>query len=306
MLAVGAANMDISCSTGNPLVAGDSVAGQIRCTPGGVARNVAENLARLGHRVRLLSAVGDDAHGHVLLERTRACGVEVADCRLPGGAPTSTYVALHGPDGEMAAAVNDMQILEQITPDRLAPHAAAVRAAAALLLDCNLPGPALAWLFGQARDTPVFVDPVSAAKCRRLLPWLDRVHTLKANRIEVQALCGQPARDEAEIAAAARWLHERGVRNVVLSLGQQGVYWSEAGGARGWQAAVPVAVVSATGAGDALMAGLLHGYLQGDTLAAAAAFAAGCAALTLTSAAANHPQLAVAAVRRLLQSSIET
>lgn len=300
ILAVGAANMDITCATAHKLVARDSNPGRIRCAPGGVARNVAENLARLGNDVRLLSAVGDDRHGRDLLRNTRSAGVDVGACWVIAGEATSTYVSLHGPDGEMAVAVNDMSILERITPERLESHAERLHHAAALLLECNLSEAALQWLLAHARGTPVFVDTVSAFKCPRLLPWLHQVHTLKANRLEAQALWGRPLRTDAAIKAAACWLHAQGVQQVVLSLGERGVYWSTQGGDSGWQAPVPVPVVNATGAGDALMAGLVHDYLQGAPLQRAVRFAIGCAALTLTAAHANHPGLSAAAVQQLL------
>lgn len=321
VLAVGAANMDIAGSGAKKLAPGDSTPGQVRSAAGGVARNVAENLARLGHRVCLLSAVGDDLHGHSLLESTRTAGVDVRCCRVLGDAATSTYVSLHGPDGEMVAAVNDMAILERITPEHLARYASRVTNAAALMLDCNLSEAALAWLFAHARDAPVFVDGVSAFKCRRVLPWLGRVFTLKANRLEAQALWGRPVRSDAAVKAAARWLHAQGVQQVVLSLGERGVYWSESGrvsgratesvqgrsaqgGTSGWHAAPPVIVASATGAGDALMAGLLHAYLHGVPLEQAVNFAVGCAAVTLTADQANHPGLSVAKVQQLLGKAL--
>ena len=308
VLAIGAANMDIAGSSAHLLAAGDSTPGRVRCAAGGVARNVAENLARLGHEVYLLSAVGADLHGRSLLESTHGAGVDVGGCWVLGDAVTSSYLSLHGPDGDMVAAVNDMSILDRITPERLAACAERVANAAALLLDCNLSEAALEWLFTHAKNVPVFVDPVSAFKCRRLLPWLGHIHTLKANRLEAQALWGQTVQTDAAVEAAARWLHAQGVPHVVLSLGEQGVYWSAQGGSAksgnsGWQAAMPVTVVNATGAGDALMAGLLHGHLQGMPLKWSVHFALACSALTLTATQANHPNLSVATVQQLTGNS---
>jgi len=300
VVAVGAANMDITGNSPHALAAHDSTPGRIRCAPGGVARNVAENLARLGHDVRLISAVGDDLYGASLLEHTRRAGVDVQACQVLADQATSTYLSLHGPDGDMALALNDMAILEQITPERLSASAGRLRHAGAVLLDCNLPDAALGWLCSQARDTPLFAESVSAFKCRRLLPWLTRIHTLKANRLEAQAFTGQTVQSDAEVVAAARWLHQHGVRQVVLSLGERGLYWSDMAGASGWQAAVAVQVVNATGAGDALMAGLMHRFLEGAPLQDAVGFAAACAALTLTAPQANHLNLSVANVRQLL------
>jgi len=301
VLVLGGANMDISGATERVLVAGDSNPGHIRCAPGGVARNVADNLARLGNDTRLITAVGDDLYGRSLLESTQKAGVDVQGCWVLAGESTSTYLSLHGPDGDMAVAVNDMRILERITPERLAANTDRVRHAAAMVVDCNLMPDALAWLFAQRQTTPVFVDCVSAFKCQRILPWLGQVHTLKVNRLEAQALCGSPVDTDESIEQAARWLHARGVQQVIVSLGERGVYWSDKDAGEGWQHALVAEVVSVTGAGDALMAGVVHGFLNHQTLPDAIPFAMGCAALTVTSALANHPSLSVVSVEQLLR-----
>jgi pseudouridine kinase len=303
VLVLGGANMDISGTTERALVPADSNPGRIRCAPGGVARNVAENLARLGNDTRLLSAVGDDLHGRSLLESTQKAGVDVQGCWVFTGETTSTYLSLHGPGGDMVVAVNDMRILERITPERLAAHADRVRQASAVVVDCNVTDAALAWLFAHRGTTPVFVDAVSAFKCQRISAWLGQVQLLKVNRLEAQALCGFAVQTDADIERAAQWLHAQGVQQVVLSLGERGVYWSEQGADHGWHSALAVDVVNVTGAGDALMAGLVHACVEQKSLSDALPFALGCAALTLTSEQANHPSLSVVSVAHLLRTA---
>ena len=314
VLVLGGANIDISGSTPRPLVLNDSNPGRIRCAPGGVARNVAENLARLGTTTRLLTAVGDDLYGRGILDATRQAGVDVHASWVLPDASTSTYVSLHGPDGDMAVAVNDMGILDSITPERLQPHAAWMQQAAALVVDCNINAQALACLFANRGSTPVFVDAVSAFKCQRIRPWLAHVHLLKVNRLEAQALCDFAIHTDADIERSAQWLHAQGVEQVVLSLGDRGVYWSARGGAHGsareaghgWHAALPCTVVNATGAGDALMAGLVHAFVDQKDLATAIPFALACAAMTLTSEHANHPALSASAVAQFVHNAIPT
>ena len=87
---------------------------------------------------------------------------------------------------------------------------------------------------------------------------------------------------------------------MVLSLGTQGVFWSETAGPQGWQAAPTGLVANTTGAGDALMAGLLYSTVHGAGLAQAVHFASACAALTLGVETANHPGLSVALVQQWL------
>jgi pseudouridine kinase len=301
VLVIGGANLDIVAHAAQPLRTADSTPGSVHFSPGGVARNVAHNLALLGHDVRLVSAVGDDAPGHALRAATQAAGVDVSACLALPGAATASYVSVHGPDGALAFAVNDMQVLERLAPAALAPHADAVRSAALLVLDCNLSAAALGWLFAQRGDAPVFADAVSAAKCERLRPWLGRLHTLKVNRLEARALSGLPVDSPAEVEAAARWLLGQGVQQVVVSLGAEGLYFRSTTH-EGWLHALLVPVHNTTGAGDALMAGLAHSHLRHSPLPDAARFAAGCAALTLMTPSANHPDLSVALVAQCLDS----
>ena len=292
--------MDIAATAAFALIAGESIPGRVRFAPGGVARNVAENLARLGHAVRLISVVGDDPLGQSLLEATRRAGVDVSHCLVLPGLASSTYVSLHGIDGEMALAVNDMEILQALGPERLAPHARLVQEAQALVLDCNLSEAALECLFSQPRRGPVFADAVSSLKAERLRPWLAQLHTLKLNRAEAQALCGMEVASLEQARAAAAWFIGQGVQALALSMGEQGLCWHAARGERGLQAAVKVCTVNASGAGDALLAGLVHAHLAGWPLAQAMPFASACAALTLQSESANHAGLSVAAVCALL------
>ena len=300
VLVVGAANMDITGSTRNPLTPGDSIPGHIRSAPGGVARNVAENLARLGTPVHVLAAVGDDAFGNSMLASTSKAGVGVSGCWVLPGLSTSTYMSVHGADGDMAIAINDLDIVESLTPERLAGRKNLLQAARALMLDCNLSGAALQYLFQNAAGRPVFVDAVSAFKCRRVRPWLAGIHTLKVNQLEARALSGIAHNGEEANAGMVAWLHAQGVQRVVLSLGEHGVYWSERGGAHALQAPPVVPVVNVTGAGDALMAGLMHQTLAGIPLREAARFGCACAAMTLLVPDANHAGMSEAAVRQFL------
>lgn len=297
----GAANVDISASSQIAFVPGDSMPGRIATTAGGVARNIAENLARLGMVAHLISAVGDDVQGQVLLDHTHRAGVDVSKCSIFAGQATGSYLSLNQPDGALMAAVNDMAVLGLLTPSELAHHAAFMAAASAWVVDCNLNEASIAWLMKNRSDAPVFVDGVSSHKCTKILPWLQGVNTLKINRLEAQTLSGMRVSDAGQAQIAAYDLCSRGVENVVVSLGAGGVCWHQlTANASGHIPALPVVAVNSNGAGDALTAALVYGALAQWPLEQSVRFANACAALTMTSGSANHPELSVAKVSQLM------
>lgn len=298
---VGGINMDISVHAHTTLRAGDSNPGQVQCSPGGVARNVAENLVRLGQDVRLVGVLGDDVFGQALRQSGAAVGLDMRACLTLPGQRSATYVCLHRADGDMDVAVNDMDIMDALTPALLQPHVALLRSAAVLVADCNLRPDVWQWLATEVAHPALFAEAVSVAKCTRLSAVLAHVHTLKANRLEAQVLWGRTIASTQDACDAALALHRQGVGRVLISLGAQGVAWCDADGRCGHRAARVVPVLSATGAGDALMGGLVYGHLQGWPLEKALAWAMACAEITLGCPAANAPALSVQAVQHHMQ-----
>lgn len=238
-----------------PLVRGTSNPGTIGLSAGGVGRNVAEALARLGSPAVLGSAVGDDALGALALAECARAGVDTTHVRTVRGARTATYAALHDADGELAAAVADMVIFDAALDAGWAADVAAaalgVRTASGVrddglcglvLADANLSAAALGALgrVCAARAVPLFLEPVSVPKAAALAAAgaLRGVHTLFPNADELMAIAGAlhgrgerrgaPAeggagQPDAALEAAARAVLAHGVSRVVATRGARGV-----------------------------------------------------------------------------------
>ena len=85
VLGIGAANIDVHGKSRAPIVMRDSNPGRLRTSAGGVTRNVLENLARLGVRTRLVSAVGADLYGEMVLRQSAAAGIDISEVlTVPG------------------------------------------------------------------------------------------------------------------------------------------------------------------------------------------------------------------------------
>ena len=160
---VGGVNIDIGGRSDAPLVAGDSNPGRIRSSLGGVGHNIAHNLALLGAKVKLITALGADDGAKRVEASCADLGIDLTDSLyVPDGA-TSTYLFLADSNGDMALAMNDMAIYEQLTPTFLETKLNTLNAAALVVLDTNLSAESIRYL-GEHCTAPLFADPVSAAK----------------------------------------------------------------------------------------------------------------------------------------------
>lgn len=281
-LCIGGATVDRKFRLSEPARAGTSNPARSSASFGGVARNVAETLARLGNAVSLVSAVGDDADGRALLAHLAGVGVDLAGVRVAPGRATAQYAAVLNPDGTLEMAVADMGVLDEAYAG-LALSLEGAPKGGWLFADCNAPADGLAAVIAMARrrGSPLAVDAISAPKARRLPADLSGVGCLFLNRDEAESALASANGASPETLAAA--LAARGAARVVLTLGAEGACLAE-GGRTIRVAAEPAEVVDVTGAGDAMIAGALHGLARGLPLIDAARLGARLAARTVAGA----------------------
>jgi len=300
--AIGGANIDIHGRSHRDLRHHDSNPGNVHLSAGGVARNVAENLVRLGVDCRLITAIGDDEHGKMLQQLSRDAGIDMQYAHVIQTAATSTYLSVLDDKGDMLVGINDMSIMDHLTVEQLQSQLAMLKQSALAVLDCNLPGETLGWLAESLGDVPVFADTVSAAKAARLKPHLHAMHTLKTSTIEVEALTGLDAGSETHLQNIADQLHNEGVERVFVTRGEDGVFFSTEDGRGTRKLSREQQIHNAGGAGDAFLAGLAYTWLQGASLEDTMQFSLAAADITLSASTTSSPALSVAAVNQLLET----
>jgi pseudouridine kinase len=273
---------------------------------GGVARNVAENIARLGLSVAFSSTLGKDENGRALLDDLRQLGIDTRSMALSDTHATAEYVAVLQPDGELAFGLANMAIFDELTPALLS-RINLDSQTGWIFADCNLPSETLHALIDIARrqSLTLAIDAVSTPKVVRLPRDLNGLGLLFLNLDEARTYLGQT---EASPEEAAMRLRACGGERVVLTLGESGLVAVDRSGVHRIEA-VGAKIVDATGAGDALIAATLVALLRGHSLMEAARFGAAAAALTVESTASVRPNLSFALLETTLslraQSSFE-
>lgn len=289
IVVLGAVNIDIGGYPDEAPIAYDSNPGGVSISYGGVGRNIAHNIRLLDLSVKFITAFGDDSHATGLTEHLSSLGIDISDSLRTVNASTSTYLFITDEKGDMKLAVSDMRIYDSLTPDYLAGKMDCINQASALILDANLSAEAVAYAVRHC-TVPVFADPVSCKKAKKLLPVLSGLHTVCPNRLEAEVLSGISIQTDADIRKAASCLLSKGIRRVFLTLGSKGLYCTD-GSEECFLPPLPSKLVNATGAGDAFTASLAYSYNAGFSLSETARFGLAAAAIAVESKDTINPEL---------------
>ena len=278
LLVIGDCNPDV-------LVLGDDVApafGQqeklvdsMSLVVGGSASITAVAAARLGLRVALVAAIGDDAAGHFMLTELGRAGVDTTGMAVRAELPTGMTVALsRGEDRAILTAAGAIGALTSAdVPAELLLRARRVHVSSYFLLERSL-GPGLAALLATARAAGAATsldtnwDPAGTWGADFFPGVLAQTDLLLPNEAEALRIAGTTT-----LPAAMASLTKAGGA-VAVKLGARGALYAD-GRKRYLATPPPAAAVDTTGAGDCFNAGLLAGLLRG--LEPPAALALGCA-----------------------------
>jgi len=292
VVVIGGANIDLRGRPEETLARHTSNPGKINISSGGVGRNIAHNLALLNVPVTLLSAVGDDGEGVRILEETGKAGVKMDQVIISGKYPTGIYLAILDSEGEMEVAVSDMQILEEITVEYLRSKAYLIKESKMVVVDTNIPEQSIQYVVEICNKVkvPILVEPVSVEKAKKLPGAIDgrwNIDYITPSRDELESISGIGIDDDQDMLRAVKELKYKGVRNVIVTLGERGIYVSSdnCGEERldKFIKSYKGEVVDVTGAGDALVAGMVYGIFLSYPLEMVAKFGLAAAALTIYS-----------------------
>lgn len=284
IIVIGGANIDISATTAGPFVARDSNPGTVRTAPGGVGRNIAHTLSLLGDDVSLITIFGDDGFGRMLKDNCKSLGIDVSLSETRHGARNACFVSLCGSDGELLGGVADMAVTGLMTPEWLESRLPIINRADAVVADANIPADTLSFLVGSCLP-PLYIDAVSSAKVARLREALQatRLHESKVFAVKCNRL-------EAEVLIPHDGTFDSKIQRLYVSMGSEGVIVREDGINKQIEALPVTGIVNATGAGDALLAGIVHAGPGADA-EEAARFGQECARLCLLSAEAVNDKI---------------
>ena len=256
---VGGAAIDITGKPESICRERDSNLGRVGIRVGGVGHNIAMRLSSLGYTTELVTAIGSGFHAGMVRESCRKANVSLAHTYV-GTEHTGTYIGIFDEDGDMLVGISDMSVLDHLTPDYLSALLPQINASKMCVIDGNISPESLTYLCENV-TSPLFYDPVSCAKAKRIGGSIGKCYAIKPNRFEAGFLSGKSCDTLRGIYRASDWFLEQGVKRVFIDLAEEGVYWAQADGC-GVVPAGTRMLHDVSIAGDAMSAAIIDGCVR--------------------------------------------
>jgi ribokinase len=281
ILVIGSSNTDMVIKTEKLPVPGETIlGGTFLMNPGGKGANQAVAAARLGGKVTFITKRGNDLFGNQVVGLLMREGIHtqyiVKDMKLPSGVALIT-VDSTGENSIVVAPGANGNLLEEDIP-------AAVFETTKyeiLLLQLEIPINTVEYsaVAASQKGIKVILNPAPARKLSDNLlmhTWL-----ITPNETEAELITGVTITDISSVEKAAELIRERGVKNVIITLGEAGAY-IKSEYFTGLIPGIKVMTVDTTAAGDVFNGALAVAISEGKALNEAVVFANKAASISVT------------------------
>ena len=270
--------------------------GDVKIVHGGVCRNVAENLANISSPVTFVTMFEDDGIGEEVRRRVAARGVDLKYA-VTAKSGMGMWLAVMNENGELAGSISrqpdfsEMERNVDVNGDEI------VKNCENIVLEIDMRASIAEKVFALAEkyDKDVYVVVGNMSVILKKPEFLAKTKLFIMNEIEAGCLfeCEVDRKNpEAVLELVKREADRRGIREIVVTLGDQGsVYYDSASGDCGHIPAEKTTLVDSTGAGDAFFSGTVAARTRGMELGRAAKLGTKLAALTIRTSESTCPRM---------------
>ena len=281
ILVFGGCNIDFNIHCKDTIIKGTSNISSIEAHPGGVGRNIAENLLRLGFDVSFITALGNDFYSKYIEDSMNELNIDLRPVKKE---KTGIYIAVIDSAGRLDTGYNDMKSIEEVTYEDINSLDLDLKTADGAVIDANFNSLTITELCKSLKNSniPYAIETVSIEKSQRVKEVINGCTLIKPSMNEAEQLTCHVCRNKSDVVKCAEILYSMGAKNVIISMGKFGFYYYNGNCGKAYDADSSK-IIDVTGAGDALIASAFACILKGlgpDKICTTARY---CAALACAS-----------------------
>lgn len=248
---------------------------------GGKGANQAVAAAKLGSKVMMVTKVGDDIFADNTIKNLKSYGIDTEFTSKVPGTPSGVAPIFVDPESR-----NRILIIkganQHLLPEDVDRSAEKLKKCSLIVLQLEIPLQTVyhAIEFGNKHGIPVILNPAPASK-NLDFKYVCKCDFFIPNESELEILTGMPVENEKQIREAASTLIEKGLKNVIVTMGSRGVMWVTKEKTHTVESH-KVAAIDTTGAGDAFIGCFAHFFVQNGDVLNAIKMATAFAALSVT------------------------
>lgn len=301
VVGIGAANVDVYCKSKIKLREKYDHPADIYTSLGGVTRNILENLSLLNTKTILLTAVGDDSYGKMIIEGSKNYNIDMSHVLEVKNQNSGIFVQVLDEKNDMHLAMCDMSITKNIDIKYLKDKDKIIRGSKAIIFDPSLNKETIEYLIDNYGDKPLFLDPVSEEYAKKIAPYIKYIHTLKPNRKELEALVNKKIKNDKELIEACKDLINKGLKNIYVSLGEEGCLYLNDKEVIKRKFKRIKKVENYSGAGDAFMSGIIYSFMNDLNTSDTIDYGLACGIIALNSKTPSNIELTVKEIKKVIK-----
>jgi ribokinase len=281
IVVIGSSNIDLVAKSHKIPVVGETLTGSdFFMTPGGKGANQAVAAAKLGANVIFVARLGKDVFAEKSLENFKSVNINTKHIAQLDGVPSGVAIIAIDDNGKNIIIVVP-GANGKLFPADVEKASADIAKAGVVICQLEIPMETVekAAEVAAKNKVPFILDPAPARALSDKL--LSMVEVIKPNETEAQTITGIKVTDIGSASKAADWLLAKGVKNVIITLGDKGALIANESGKETIER-IKVKAVDSTAAGDAFTGAMAYGLANGSSLKEAAVFANAVAAISVT------------------------
>lgn len=263
VLAIGACNVDIYGKSKIKIKTHYDHPALINSSIGGVSRNIICNYALLSGNGKLITAYSDDTYGKMMIDDCIKNNIDINDSLFIPNKSSNVFMQVMDENNDMYLALCDMSLLENLNEKFIREKRNVIENARIVILDPSLNDETIKEIIKICKDkTPIYVDPISDNYALKIKPYISNFELIKPNKTELESLSGMKVNNDDDIIQAGKSLISKGLKKLVVSLSNKGIIYMDDTNVVFRKLKEEKHVINASGAGDALMAGIIYGFMN--------------------------------------------